>query len=71
MAPLRRIPSLFFAVRSPGDRRVSRHLAETDKNAAKFPPIKTIAEHILTNSQAQALTGEPWRLPSFSMPASS
>jgi tetratricopeptide (TPR) repeat protein len=30
---------------------VSRPLTEVEKNAAKFPPTKTIAEHILTNAQ--------------------
>jgi tetratricopeptide (TPR) repeat protein len=30
---------------------VSRALTEAEKNAAKFPPSKTIAEHILTNAQ--------------------
>jgi hypothetical protein len=30
---------------------VSRPLTEAEKNAAKFPPTKTIAEHILTNAQ--------------------
>jgi hypothetical protein len=30
---------------------VSRPPTEAEKNAAKFPPTKTIAEHILTNAQ--------------------
>jgi hypothetical protein len=41
----------FLAVRSPGDRHLSRPLTEAEMNAAKFPPSKTIAEHILTNAQ--------------------
>jgi hypothetical protein len=39
------------ALDAPGVRHVSRPLTEAEKNAAKFPPTKTIAEHILTNAQ--------------------
>jgi hypothetical protein len=30
---------------------VSRPLTEAEKNTAKFPPSKSISEHILTNAQ--------------------
>src|ERR1700692_2309857 len=36
---------------SGGHRSVSRQLTEAEKNAAKFPATKSIAEHILTNAQ--------------------
>jgi hypothetical protein len=42
---------LLFARDSPGERQVPRPLTEAEKNAAKFPPNKTLAEQILTNAQ--------------------